>query len=200
MTTLSLSAASKSRSEAGLAEILQQNCNLAIWEREPIENIDRLLTSVASDVRITVRLDDLSEELPLALENAGFPDLLIRDEMVADIRQLADRYCRILNLEELQVRLEIVTTDSCRKWHSDYVTARLISTYVGSGTQWLDAEDADRVKQGSEPQHINAMRPGDVGLFKGKMATEAPAIHRSPPIAGSGEKRLLLVLNPPEKT
>ena len=43
------------------------------------------------------------------------------------------------------------------------------------------------------------MSPGDAGIFKGKIATDTPAIHRSPPIAGTGEKRLLLVLNPVEE-
>ena len=39
--------------------------------------------------------------------------------------------------------LEVVRTDSCRKFHADYVTARLITTYLGEGTQWLDEADAD---------------------------------------------------------
>ncbi|KWV92041.1 hypothetical protein AUC45_12885 [Erythrobacter sp. YT30] len=112
---------------------------------------------------------------------------------------MADHYCAILDLGEVEVRLEVVTTNSCRKWHADYVKARLITTYVGSGTQWLTQADADRVKGGEEPQWINSMSPGDVGMFKGKLATDTPAIHRSPPIAGTGEKRLLLVLNPPEQ-
>jgi hypothetical protein len=49
---------------------------------------------------------------------------------------------------------------------------------------------------GNEPERINTMAAGDVGLFKGRHWTEAPAIHRSPPIAETGETRLLLVLDP----
>lgn len=43
------------------------------------------------------------------------------------------------------------------------------------------------------PQRLHTF---DVGLFKGKLATDRPAMHRSPPIAGTGAVRLLLVLNP----
>ncbi|MEO0057370.1 MAG: hypothetical protein RIT17_820, partial [Pseudomonadota bacterium] len=82
---------------------------------------------------------------------------------------------------------------------ADYVRARLITTYAGEGTDWLDAADAARVAAGQEPRQINRMATFDVGLFKGKLATDHPAIHRSPPIAGSGGARLLLVLNPAQK-
>jgi hypothetical protein len=41
------------------------------------------------------------------------------------------------------------------------------------------------------------MAIGEVGIFKGRLWAEEPSIlHRSPPIAASGERRLLLVLDP----
>jgi hypothetical protein len=44
---------------------------------------------------------------------------------------------------------------------------------------------------------IGQMQPGQVGLFKGRLAVAEPAVlHRSPPIAGTGQRRLLLVLDP----
>jgi len=61
------------------------------------------------------------------------------------------------------------------------------------------AADADRVAAGDSPHRINRMEAFDVGLFKGKLATDRPAIHRSPPIAGTGAARLLMVLNPARK-
>lgn len=151
------------------------------------------------DVRFQVALKLLSQSLQDKLDDARFADTAERDELIADIAVLANHFCAILGLAELEVRLEVVTTNSCRKWHADYVKARLITTYIGSGTQWLCQQDADRVKLGDEPQRINSMSPGDVGIFKGKLATDTPAIHRSPPIDGTGEKRLLLALNPPEE-
>ena len=104
-----------------------------------------------------------------------------------------------MDLARIELRLEVVRTDSCRKFHADYVSARLITTYVGAGTDWLDDAEAAHLAASGEPRRINRMAAFDVGLFKGKLATERPAIHRSPPIAGTGAKRLLLVLNPSSK-
>ncbi|MFN3864958.1 MAG: DUF1826 domain-containing protein, partial [Erythrobacter sp.] len=53
---------------------------------------------------------------------------------------------------------------------------------------------------GQEPRRINRMNTFDVGLFKGKLASDRPAIHRSPPIAATRARRLLLVLNPMQRS
>lgn len=48
-----------------------------------------------------------------------------------------------------------------------------------------------------------SLAPGAVGLFKGRiLAGEQAIVHRSPPIAGTGEERLLLVIDgpPPAET
>ncbi len=199
MATAALDSFARSADPAVLSDVHESGCNLTIWERENIPGVDGLLEGNPSDLRFTTRLSQLVERLPSELNTCGFLQSPVRKTLEADISALAARYCDLLSLKELEVRLELITTNSCRKWHSDYVKARLISTYVGQGTQWLDARDADRVKQGEEPLRFNTMNPGDVGLFKGKLATDRPAIHRSPPIVGTGETRLLLVLNPPEQ-
>ena len=176
----------------------ETDCNLAVWERHVPGKFTGLLSSDPKDIRFNAPLLHLREHLEKCLDDAGYIDQFERDELAADILMLAERYCSILKLTELEVRLEIVTTNSCRKWHADFVEARLITTYAGSGTQWLTHADAARVKNGTEPLRINAMSAGDVGIFKGKLGTNSPVIHRSPPIDGTGEKRLLLVLNPLE--
>lgn len=199
MASLSLGSASQSSSPDVLEDVTAPDCNLAIWRRASIVGLPTLLVGSVSDLRFATKLSDLPRRLPSELDANHFPDGPVRDDLVADICQLGVRFCDVLALEALDVRLEVVTTDSCRKWHADYVKARLITTYIGTGTQWLEADDAERVKRNLEPVRIREMAPGDVGLFKGKLATETPVIHRSPPIAGSGETRLLLVLNPPEE-
>lgn len=195
MSELLQSSAALSASSDILREVIDPACNLAIWERQSEHAFEILISDDLQDVRFRTSPTSLRECLQDKLDDAGYADAAERDELIADIAVLADHFCAILGLAELEVRLEVVTTNSCRKWHADYVRARLITTYVGSGTQWLSQEDGDRVKQGDEPLRINSMFPGDVGIFKGKLATNTPAIHRSPPIDGTGQKRLLLVLN-----
>lgn len=199
MSELLQASAALSASSDILREVLDPACNLAIWERQSEHAFEILISDDLKDVRFRTAPMSLRERLQDKLSDAGYADTAERDELIADIAVLAHHYCDILGLAKLEVRLEVITTNSCRKWHADYVKARLITTYIGSGTQWLCQQDADRVKQGDEPQRTNSMSPGDVGIFKGKLATSSPAIHRSPPIDGTGEKRLLLALNPHEE-
>lgn len=198
MTDLALISAIESPLPEVLQEVLRPDCNLAIWEREDPRGLTGLLDNAPKDVRFETTLSHLREALLQNMDAAGFFGLKVKKDLADDIQQLAEHFCAVLGLRELEVRLEIVTTNSCRKWHSDYVKARLITTYTGTGTQWLEAPDTYRVQRGFEPLRIREMSPGDVGIFKGRLATDNPAVHRSPPIEDSCGERLLLVLNPLE--
>jgi hypothetical protein len=98
-----------------------------------------------------------------------------------------------MDLTHVMLRLERVTGDACKRWHADYVSVRLICTYRGAATRWIE-QPGDRQR---------ALATGTVGLFKGRvLAGDDAIVHRSPPILGTGEDRLLLVLDgpPPEDT
>lgn len=196
MTTLLETEAKLSVSPHVLTAIRGEDCNLAIWERPAKPALATLLESELEDARFAAPLSALETRLPEELAGCGYADTTARAALIEDILALAEQYAEIMELDAVSVRLAVVTTDSCRKFHADYVKARLITTYVGTGTQWIDAADADRVARGEEPRAIQTMRAGDVGLFKGKMWSESPAIHRSPPIEGTDETRLILVLDP----
>jgi hypothetical protein len=200
MPTLLATTAHQSTTPEALGAIRDPDCNLAIWQRALPADFAPLLAGTPSDLRFTCAPDDLPALLAEALVEGGFgSDAALQKALIEDAAALAMHYCAVMGLARLELRLEVVSTDSCRKFHADYVTARLITTYVGQGTDWLDEADAARVAAGGEPQRINRLSTGDVGLFKGKLATAYPAIHRSPPIAGTGAVRLLLVLNPASK-
>ncbi len=196
MSVLSVPAALASADPAILQDIRREDCNLAIWERRLGTDFAPLTKGEPRDLRFVAAREDLPALLVAALGENGFDGPHLHAALIADAALLAEHFCTALGQQRLEVRLEVVTTDSCRKFHADYVAARLITTYVGPGTDWLDAPEAEAVARGEQPRRINRMQPGDVGLFKGKLATLHPAIHRSPPISQSGERRLLLVLNP----
>ncbi|MEO0688835.1 MAG: DUF1826 domain-containing protein [Pseudomonadota bacterium] len=196
MTTLLDSPARISVSPHVLNAVRDEDCNLAVWERPANPAFESLLAESLKDVRFAAPLNGLETRLKEELAHAGYPDTEERGTLIEDITALAVRYGAIMQLDALSVRLAVVTTDSCRKFHADYVKARLITTYVGTGTQWIDAEDAARVAKDEVPQNVKTLSTGDAGLFKGKLWTQTPAIHRSPPIEGTGERRLILVLDP----
>jgi hypothetical protein len=183
-----------------LAAIRQADCNLAIWQRQPIADFEPLTEGTPPDLRFESDAAGVPALLEQGLTQSGYAGgTALHRMLIEDAATLAHLFCGALDLDRLELRLELVRTDSCRKFHADYVTTRLITTYVGEATDWLDDADADRVAAGKEPQKINRMNAFDVGLFKGKLATDRPAIHRSPPIAGTGATRLLMVLNPARK-
>ena len=77
----------------------------------------------------------------------------------------------------------------------DAVTSRLICTYRGTGTQYGIASD------GEDPQRVFTAPTCMPIVLRGTLWPEDPPSglrHRSPPIAGTGETRLLLVLDPVE--
>jgi hypothetical protein len=178
-----------------LERIAQTECNLAIWQRHSVIDWNPLLEGAPRDIRFDTSRADLAERFAAALPRNGFGAPHLHRALTEDVVLLAGLFSSALGIADLEVRFEIVTTDSCRKFHADYVAARLITTYVGPGTQWLSSEDAARVREGKEPSRIEQMAAGDVGIFKGRLAGDHPAIHRSPPIATSPGPRLLLVLN-----
>ena len=184
-----------------LGAIREADCSLAIWERAAFADFAALTDGSPHDLRFTCDVAALPMLLKQGLAQNGYGgDAALHAALIADAAMLAERFCAAMELATFELRLEVVRTDSCRKFHADYVTARLITTYVGEGTDWLDEADAARVAAGHAPERIHRLAPFDVGLFKGKLATDHPAIHRSPPIEGTGAARLLLVLNPASRS
>jgi hypothetical protein len=113
--------------------------------------------------------------------------------MIDDIAALARRFATLMRARRVRVRLDVVSGDACRKFHRDAVTARLICTYRGAGTQYGLSVD------GGAPEVIEQTPRGAPILLRGLHWPERPRsglVHRSPPVAGTGETRLLLVIDP----
>lgn len=176
-----------------LAAILDPEVQLALWQRQrpaSLEWLDALDWDGIDDIDIGIDGPDYRASVCRLLCDAGYPQSPDGDALIDDIARLAWCFGRMMGCERLRLRLEVVETDACRKFHMDYVTARLLMPLVGPGTQWIDVRDG-----GDAP--FRQLDLGHVGIFKGRLAVEAPAIlHRSPPVAASGETRLLLALNP----
>ena len=196
-----MSVAVKQRSVAHIADhaqifdkIRDKGTAIAIWERPLLPNLWELRLDNIVDARFTSNINELPDTLNDAMDDAGHKRDSARDILHADILMLANRFTNIMQTDCAEIRLKRVTTNSCKKFHTDYVTARLITTYLGQGTQWLDGIDPTNA---DEPHNIQQMKAGHVGLFKGNAwSKDTPAIHRSPPIEGTGEERLMLVINP----
>jgi hypothetical protein len=178
-----------------LHAIREPDMAIAIWQRPVPDGIAAIALAGRATIMLRAAPEALFAPLANALAECGYPNGPGTSALCADIVQLALRFAAVMNCPRVDIRLEQVAGDACRKFHADYVTARLICTYAGPGTQWLDpAHAADCACE--NPLHIRSLGPGDVAMLKGRLWSEtAAAIHRSPPIAGTGVVRLVLVIN-----
>jgi hypothetical protein len=171
----------------GWTRINERDCPIVIEARYALLS-DSEIAPLLAKAPFVLRADGEPEGLAARL--AELPDAL-----VSDIEALANRFADLTGKASLRIRLEGVTTNACKKVHADYTDVRLITTYAGPGT--------DYAPHGAEDHGgdccLERVPTGAVALFKGRLfgAGHDPCLHRSPPIEGSGEARLVLVIDTP---
>ncbi|MEM9099541.1 MAG: DUF1826 domain-containing protein [Pseudomonadota bacterium] len=186
-----------SETSEGLKVISEPGCAAAIWQRRPEPEIQDWLDQIdparLPKGRVILRPDEIKTAVSRLCDEADLPKGRERDWLSADIAQLAAQFNALVSSPYMRLRLDVVTTNMCRKFHIDSVMARLICTYRGTGTQYGVSSD------GTDPEQIATVPTGAPVILRGRLWPESPAsglLHRSPPIEGSGETRLVLVLDP----
>ena len=181
----------------GLSAIRRSDCAASIWERRSPPRLERWIDNVAPEhlpkARLILRADRVCDALVEVTNLCNTPTGPERDLLIDDVSALSAIFADVMQTTYLRLRLDVVRSNACRKFHIDAVTARLICTYRGTGTQYGISTD------GAEPTRIFTTPTGAPLILRGTLwPTDPPAglLHRSPPIEGSGETRLLLVLDP----
>ena len=189
-----------------LTKILHDDANLAVWQRQlPLHIADfaSLLLSLNEPLAESVSLEIANEDAEPNLDGlaSSFSDLEGYEGFIADVSWLVSAFACLLGARRIGLRLRVLDTAMCPRFHVDHVPVRLITTYAGIGSQWLKEGAMDRRKLGkpeAEPQSsIQQVSSGDVALFKGEKwhGNEGfGLIHRSPQLA-LGERRLILTLD-----
>lgn len=183
-----------------LRRIDEPGVALAIWRRRPDPAFTRWIDALPPDhlpgLRARVAASDVTAAVLDACESSGLADQPMRTRLAEDAGALAAICAEILDSPFLGIRLDVIDTDACRRFHMDRVRARLLCTYRGSGTEYGLAGPG-----GTDPARPERLGRAEAGLFRGSLwpagisGTGPCLVHRSPPIAGSGETRLLLVLD-----
>ena len=121
-----------------LAAIFSPECAAAIWQRRPVlafQNwIDALDPDQLPDARLIRQPFMVREAVQNICELADVPTGPQRDCLIEDISALADIFAGMTAAPYLRLRLDVVKTNACRRFHVDAVTTRLICTYRGTGT------------------------------------------------------------------
>jgi len=165
-----------------LTGIFADEVNLVSWQRShdaAIADYCRTL-SLAMPLKRIVSADTVQNDIGFAL-----PDAPGKDAFLADIALLCQMFSCLMDCQQLGLRLETLSKPMCPKFHTDHLVCRLVATYLGPGTEWLDTD--------GKPAQA---RTFSVTLLKGSgwEGNEQNAIvHRSP---ASDTPRVLLTLDP----
>jgi len=195
---------------ADLARIYDPDINICIVERQVSKSVNGFVGHLLTHHTLVSFMESLEFAsfnffglLPDAGHLPGYR------EFCKDVARLAGLYCDLFDLKRVGLRLRTLDHAMCPKFHFDSVTCRLVCTYGGTGTQWLEDAYIDRRKLGIgsgglkdeesglilDPEAIQTMPAYAIGLFKGSRweGNELQgAVHRSPQITSP---RLLLTLD-----
>ncbi|MEM6849541.1 MAG: DUF1826 domain-containing protein [Pseudomonadota bacterium] len=182
---------------AGFAAIRNADCAAVLWQRAAPEGVEAWLEALPAEelpkARLVLRAGDVRSAVDEVCTASGTPQCAERSALVEDVGALADAFAALLGTRQIRVRLDVVTANMCPKFHIEAVPARLICTYRGAGTQYGLTRD------GADPEPIATVPTGAAIVLRGTEWPHAPVPnlrHRSPPIAGTGQTRLLLVIDP----
>jgi hypothetical protein len=183
-----------------LQAVQQPGVRLAVWERPDLGTLSAQLASLS--LWPSLALDGQLPALEQALLACSDPKLC--PTLQQDLLRLARAFAAVWPHERMRLRVQEVCDDGCRRWHQDHMPLRLICTYVGEGTQWLPEPWGRRALQGPDLEYAAAqtLPTGAVALlrgcgFPGAARQEEGVVHRSPRLAGTGGRRLVLRIDAP---
>ncbi len=192
-----------------LLKINEPDVKLTLWQRIAQTDIPRELAALQAsqlpDVRRPTSRATFDDDICTFLQRQGF-DPIAFESFRADLRQLADLFFAVSQDRRVRFRLLTTCDDDCRRFHVDYRHLRLLCTYQGPGTEWLPEAQVDRVAFESGKPNDEIIRFGEpsqlepfwVCLLKDDAypGNKGQGImHRSPPIAGTGQTRVLFCLD-----
>ncbi|MCE8009635.1 DUF1826 domain-containing protein [Aestuariivita sp.] len=179
-----------------LTAFLKPGCAAAIWRRRPEPGfqswVDALGPANLPQGRIVLRPDNVHQALSQLCKCADTPEGVEQDWLIDDATALARLFADLMSARYLRLRLQAVTTNACRKFHIDAIKARLVCTYRGVGTQYGMSTD------GHDPKRVFTVPTGAPILLRGTLWPSSPPsglLHRSPPMEGTGETRLVFVVD-----
>jgi len=192
-----------------LNRVLDPSVQLSLWQRPAQAVINRELSSLKAsdlpDMRCTTSADSFEDDVDMLLKQQDL-DPLVFSNWRRDLRQLADIYFHLSKNRDVEMRLETTDEDGCTRFHVDNTQLRLLCTYQGPGTQWLTDEQTNFLEQCNTESNDDITRLGEpssfapfwVGILKGKTYpgnSNQGLVHRSPPIKGSDQIRVLFCLD-----
>ena len=166
---------------ADLAEIYEPGVQVCSWQR----SIDPLITTYLSGIAHYGKLQFIETlESGHSATLDALPEGEGRQLLVEDLALLAEVFCDLSGCPAVGLRGARIENAMCPKWHIDRVPVRLLCTYEGPGTEWLDDQSVPRSALSEQTDGaFQQATTGEVVLLKGALWQDNEkqgAIHRSP--------------------
>jgi len=181
----------------GLEQFKKPQYTASIWRRPAVPVFQKWIEGLSPDqlpsARLVLKPLAVRPALEQVFDDAGAADEQERRVLIDDIAKLAIQFCDLMDAPFTRLRLDRVSGNGCSKFHIDNIVARLVCTYRGTGTQYGVSEN------GAQPNRVFTVATGDPMVMCGTKWPDKEGVkllHRSPPIEGLGETRLVLVLDP----
>lgn len=193
----------------GLTRIFEPAIQIAEWRRPPDPAIVHWLERHAGDLGSGLRQILRPGDRP---QLAHWPAGPGREALADDLALLAEILGELLAADHVGLRLEVVDQAMCPRLHVDRVGIRLLCTYRGPGTEWVDDSGIDRRLLGAAAagkpdecsglllsgHRIERLAPFSVALLKGQHWQgngDRGIVHRSPPVTPACAPRILVALD-----
>lgn len=188
-----------SKELADMSAIYEENVNLFVWQRALSSEIgDAILSLIESGKSINIMevvTPDNAEQILLS----RLPKMVNHAGLIKDVTELVDIFCCLFDVDKAGLRLATSHSATCPRFHVDNVICRLVTTYNGPATQWLEHDNVVRGKLGHaskgladetsglirENSMIQQVSCGDIALLKGERWPNnlgGGLVHRSPAV------------------
>ncbi len=196
-----------------MSTIYQPDINICLIQRSVDAGLETFVGHLLSGnnpvsfvENIAPTVFDFFQLIPQARHLPGYRDFCL------DIAHLTAAFSELFDLKRVGLRLRTLDQPMCPRFHVDSITCRLVCTYGGVGTEWLEDAYVDRRLLGRASAGLKdeesglildldafgTMRAYAVGLLKGSAwegNEQHGAVHRSPGVTHQLPRRLLLTLD-----
>ena len=206
-----------------LTRIYDKGINLTVWQRELELDVKAYAeylcapTTLFNKFQGVLSVDNpkplLEANLPSPSPNPSLeiPDHSVRTAFIEDISRIADMFGCLFDLNAVGIRLAVINNAMCPKFHTDRVPCRLVTSFKGAGTEWLENFHINRNKLGRKSQgkddkavgiyqherSVQKIPTGHIALLKGEAwegNEENGLVHRSP-MPQENQTRLVMTLD-----
>lgn len=190
-----------------LLKIKDSTSNVVELKRETNHLLDDISMLMASQLKFQLS----GNQSYILSEIIAKTPIKIFSPLYEDIKTLLECYTELTNVEDYEFLLSTINDNMCSKFHYDMNRLRLLCTYSGPGTLWVDNSNVnwtaihehqtnDAIVVDEKKTH--QAQAGSIVILKGAQYNKSeipPVVHRSPTIEGSNKTRLLVRIDTKRK-